>query len=139
MCGSYENLVSALQKAGFFVTSSEDMGGWERVTVCSKRRRDGQGYCGNSFWVTQLGGTWYLGTWRGTTYSVKNETTVVAFAADLLSHEPNRALSSFPDEFRRRHMLAPVADSIFELEIERGQCDHGSVPPSRKCGGQPGS
>lgn len=120
MSSRYENFIDSVRKAGFFTTSVEDMTNWDRIAVCSKRLPD-SGYTGNSFWVSELGAEWYVGTWGGAVYRVHGEDALIAFGIEWLTLEPDTTASDVASELRKTYMLEPVNESEFRSLLgERG-------------------
>jgi hypothetical protein len=128
MVSRYERFVDCICNAGFFATSVEHMGNWDRVTVCSKRL-PGPRYTGNSFWVSGLESEWYVGTWGGAIYRVKTEQSLIEFAIEWLTLEPDVTTWDFGATVREKYMLEPVSDSDFRSatrkqgEVREGEAE----------------
>lgn len=118
MSDCYVEINGAMSAAGFFVTSVEDMGNWHRVTACSRRRDDGLGYTGNSFWISKTNGRWFVGAWGGNVYVASTSEDVIAFSLAWLTHEPNETRSDFDQNFVDQYGFVP-ADDEFEGLISK--------------------
>ncbi len=93
---AYDNLKAAILNAGFFSAPVEDMGSWDRIVVATKRFERGEGLGGNSFWVTNLKGKWYLGTWSGYYYSASSFDQLCKFVLRALAEDCNTTIKFAP-------------------------------------------
>jgi len=117
---SYNNISERVAAAGFFTTSVEDMGGWDRITICGERCHPLPGFTGNSFWISLTRGMWFLGTWGGTIYSARSELEVIAFSIAWLKYESSKTLSNFITSYVERFNLT-VANDEFENIIAKSE------------------
>jgi len=113
MLEPYASLAPEIQKRGFFVTSVENMGDWNRITICSQRRTGG-GYTGNSFWLTFLADNYYLGTWGGMLYCLPDSSRIVELCVEWLSREPQKTMADFDKELANKYKLIETADDDFD-------------------------
>jgi hypothetical protein len=58
----YGDLRHSVTQAGYYMPSTEDMGTWQRLIVCSQGPPDYKRLNGRSVWVTLIEGTWYVAT-----------------------------------------------------------------------------
>jgi hypothetical protein len=110
--GRYDKLVDSISSAGFYTTRVENMGSWDRITICSQRL-PGPCYTGNSFWVSKLGVEWFVGTWGGSIYRVKSETVLIHFVVEWLTLEPTMTAFDISIDVQDKYGLEPVKDSAF--------------------------
>jgi hypothetical protein len=66
----YHQLRQTFAQAGFYMPTTEKMGSWQRLIVCSKGPPDDSGFNGRSFWVAEVAGEWFAGTWGSYFYRV---------------------------------------------------------------------
>jgi hypothetical protein len=105
----YADFAKAIHSAGFYTNGLEDMDGWNRTTVCSKKNSGG-GYSGNSFWVTRFQGGWHLGTWGGMVYRLPAGERIVELCATWLNRAPGDTRSDFDDGLKSEFGLIDVTD-----------------------------
>ena len=67
MRSEYLPVASAVDAAGYFVTTMPLDGGGDRI-VCAGQRGHDNGLTGNSFWLAERNGDWFLGAWGGGLY-----------------------------------------------------------------------
>jgi hypothetical protein len=109
----YEELRKAIAGVGFFTTGSQYMGSWQRICPCSKRNEKGQ-LTGNSFWVSWLAQRWYLGSWSGNVYILRDNDRIAELCISWLTRKPDRTEWDFDDELKDRFGLIPVTDEEFD-------------------------
>lgn len=109
----YESISDALRHSGFYVTSTEKMGDWSRIVVCSRKRED-FGYTGNSCWLTYLGESWYVGTWGGVIYQLPNACRLNELCMTFLSREVKQLEADIDEVTRKDFDLREVSDDDFD-------------------------
>jgi hypothetical protein len=117
MSEQYESLAKAIQNAGFFTGGVENKGTWDRICINSKRRPNGLGCTGNSFWVSRLSSGWYLGTWGGCLYRLPNESRLAELCIRWLTRVPDGTRPDFDEALKRQFDLMPVSEEEFEAAI----------------------
>jgi hypothetical protein len=113
MVNKYESLDAQVRRAGFYTNGVEIKGDWDRTTVCSKRLSD-LAYGGHSFWVTDLSGDWYVGTWGGLIYRIPEAKRVASLCIEWLSRYPDRIHTDFDDDIKAKFTLVHVSDEEFD-------------------------
>jgi hypothetical protein len=116
----YAELRTTIEEVGFYVTRVEPMGGWDRVTIASKKFPNG-GYTGNSFWATHLHGKWYLGTWGGFVYELERDNTVAECCISWMKRVPSETRHDFEDDIKDRFGLILVPDEEFDPRAHMNQ------------------
>jgi hypothetical protein len=71
---------------------------------------------GNSFWVSRLGGGWYLGAWGGRIYRLTDEGRLAELCIAWLSRAPDGTRFDFDDRLKLEFGLVPVSEETFERE-----------------------
>src|SRR5690606_35757830 len=113
MLEPYESLAVEIRKHGFYSTSLETMGEWDRLTICSARR-PGDGYTGNSFWLTYLSESFYLGTWGGSLYRLPDGSQISKLCVEWLRHQPKETKADFDDALKTKYGLIETSDFDFD-------------------------
>lgn len=111
---NYDTLVSKIEEAGYFATSVEIMGEWDRITICALRV-SGK-LCGNSFWATKLPQGLFISTWNNSIYEI-DPNLLGAFCVALFTNEPNYPVYDFPEELKEQFLLSEVSVSRFDKLI----------------------
>ncbi|GAB5406462.1 MAG: hypothetical protein Aurels2KO_46930 [Aureliella sp.] len=107
--GEYRDLVKAVTNAGFFVTDMPLDDGGDRVVCCGLRREQG-GYTGNSFWLAERSGRWYVGAWGGHLYHMESSRSANLLALDWLSANKTITAYDVPSDLKLEYGLVPVDD-----------------------------
>jgi 2-phospho-L-lactate guanylyltransferase (CobY/MobA/RfbA family) len=107
----YEPLVAAVRDAGFFVTEEPIEGGGDRI-VCVAKRREGGGYCGNSFWIAERNGRWFLGAWGDFIYRLADVDTATDLAVTWLTANRDKMCFDIGSELKERFSLAIANDEF---------------------------
>jgi len=107
----YKSLISAVTAAGFFVTDDPIEGGGDRV-VCVSKRHEGGGYTGNSFWIAERHGRWFIGTWGDFVYHLPDVDTAAALAVTWLTTYPNTLFFDIDSELKQRFSLSIANDAF---------------------------
>ena len=94
------------------------MGAWNRITVCSKKRPEG-GYTGNSFWLTFLEQSFYLGTWGGMLYRLPDGSRITELCVDWLTRESSKVLNDFNEALKLEYNLLEVTEDEFSRITQR--------------------
>src|SRR2546430_2521836 len=68
---------------------------------------------GNSFWLSYLAGTWYLGTWSPFYYRIPSGQDVLAVCSDCMESGTS-AMYQVPDPIAARFGLERVPESEFD-------------------------
>jgi|SRR6185369_9779063 hypothetical protein len=81
---TYQLLAKAVSEAGFFTR-----GDFESKVICASKIRPEGGYTGNSFWIAQRAGGWFLGTWGVHVYRVPKSERVPELCVAWLRRHPD--------------------------------------------------
>jgi hypothetical protein len=108
----YEPVIRLVRSAGFYVTDMPMDSGGDRV-VCSGLRFSG-GLTGNSFWIAERDGRWFLGTWGGTLYRIVDADSAADVAVEWLQINRHKTAYDVPDEIRVKHDLHLAGDEEFD-------------------------
>ncbi len=108
---------SALESAGFF-TSIQPIPSGDRVVCASRRHTTGErarSLGGTSFWIAHRGGQWFIATWSGAVYRVRDPERVIPLCLELLNREEERALNDadLNNDLRSRFGLTPIDPDAF--------------------------
>lgn len=95
---------SVVEEEGFFTACDPGRG---RLVCASTRRADG-GLSGNSFWIAQRNGAWFLGTWGPHLYRVPEAQRVAALCTACLRRQPRETASDVDDSMRAEFHLVAV-------------------------------
>jgi len=118
----YEPLAASIRAAGFFTSGIEPQEGFERTVVASKCLVPGKALGGNSFWVTNLSGQWYLGTWGCRLYRLPDAGRIAQFCIEWLTRRPSGTSVDFDEEFKPVFGLVPLDDEEFDRAVEKHRC-----------------
>jgi hypothetical protein len=110
----YDVFRDAIHKAGFFTNGVEVYEDFDRTCVCSKKLPHGIGLSGNSFWVSLRGPVWYIGTWGGLLYRMKDQDRLVEMCIAWLTRVPSGTRSDFDDALKAEFGLIEVSDAEFD-------------------------
>src|SRR5579871_4545915 len=102
MESNYKPLKSLIEAAGY-VAVYDHAGDVERLICASRKNNDGQP-CGNSFWVSQSKGLWFLGTWVPRHCRVPPTSAVARLCIDCLSCQ-DRPITVVPEDILKTHRL----------------------------------
>ncbi len=110
-----EQFALEIQAGGFYTNGLCPVGSDLFSTiVCAKKLSGGQGYSGNSFWVTRFGGHWYLGTWGVRHYLVPEHRSVVEICLAWLRRQPDGTTTDFDQALKTEFDLVPLSIEEFE-------------------------
>ena len=110
-----------MMNIGYFCPSIEQMDGWKRASVCTKRRSDGRGFCGNSMFVTFLNGGFVIGNWLGHLYLSASRDKMIMFVKEWFSIYPDKTQHCFDSDMLQRHEMTLISDAEFTRLIQRNQ------------------
>jgi hypothetical protein len=82
--GRYADVSNAVLAAGFFSASVARCYGWDRISFASRCDTTSGRLHGLSFWMTEIGTSWYAGTWGGHVYRVPRAANVTELAIEFL-------------------------------------------------------
>jgi hypothetical protein len=99
----YVELRQTFVRAGFYMPTTENMGSWQRLMVCSKGPPDYPRFNGRSFWVAEVSGAWFVGAWGGYIYRVNDPSNLLPLSQDFLTD--HGSMSDFSAEVKSRHDL----------------------------------
>ncbi|MCA9102410.1 MAG: hypothetical protein KDA63_14715 [Planctomycetales bacterium] len=105
-------MITAVESAGFHITGMPMDSGGDRI-VCAGERFSG-GLSGNSFWLAERGGKWFLGTWGGLLYHVKDAEFASTVAIAWLRKNSSKTVSDIDVELKTRFSLLPANDDEFD-------------------------
>jgi len=100
---TYQSLASEIAKAGFFTT-----GDFESKLICASKTRSEGGYTGNSFWITERAGVWFLGTWGVHVYRIPESERVSELCVAWLSRHPDGTAHDVDDFIRKEFGLVEI-------------------------------
>lgn len=110
----YLPVVSAVEAAGYYVTSTPIDSGGDRIVCAGQRRDDGTGFTGNSFWLAERNGDWFLGAWGGHLYRLPGMAAASELAITWLRLNASRTDSDVPAELKSQFHLSVAADDEFD-------------------------
>ena len=110
----YSPIVSAVEGAGYFVTCMPLDARGDRIVCAGKRRDDGTGFTGNSFWLAERNGAWFLGSWGGLLYRLVDATSTSEIAVAWLRLNSSRTAWDVPDELKLKYNLLVATDEEFD-------------------------
>jgi hypothetical protein len=113
LCSEYLPVVSAVEAAGYYVTSMPLDSG-DRIVCAGQRYHDGAGFHGNSFWLAERNGKWFLGAWGGGLYRLLDMAAASEIAIGWLRLNSSRTDSDVPDELKLQYDLSVAADDEFD-------------------------
>lgn len=106
---AFDSIKFAVEEAGFFTSYDTDFG---RLICASMLRSDG-GLTGNSFWIAERAGYWFLGTWGSHVYQIPKGQQAPELCIMLLSYEPHGTATHIEGHVRRKFGLVEL-DSLPE-------------------------
>ena len=68
---------------------------------------------GNSFWITNVHGQWYLATWSPVYYRVPSSSDIVALCVECMG-QGEEAMFRVPDQLVNKHSLEEIPDTEFD-------------------------
>jgi hypothetical protein len=116
MHASYAELKNTVEAAGFFTTFQPIREPGDRI-VCASRayttglRKGGLG--GNSFWVANRSGEWFMATWAPIIYRVSNPGRLAELCIRLLSRQPASAYAYFAEPLTAEFGLIEISEEEF--------------------------
>ena len=111
MTHNFAWLDEPIRQAGFFTTHQSLEYGETRCICASKRRSDGRGLTGNSFWVCSVGKDWFVGVWSGFVYKFPNKKFIVPFCIEFLRRHPDETMGIVDDDLRGEYELSLLSDA----------------------------
>ena len=105
----YLQLRQTFAQAGFYMPTTEKMGSWQRLIVCSKGPPDDSGFNGRSFWVAEVSGAWFVGTWGPFFYRIRDPGALVSLTRDFFADRS--PMSDFSAEVKHRYGLTPLDEA----------------------------
>lgn len=109
----YKPVKANVEAAGYFVTSMPLDSGGDRI-VCAGMRRPEGGYTGNSFWLAERNGKWFLGAWSGALYRLADVRQASEVSLAWLKQNSTRTAWDVPSKLRSQFGLVPADDAEFE-------------------------
>lgn len=103
---TFDTIKSTVEDAGFFTSHDTDFG---RLVCASMRRAEG-GLTGNSFWIAQRGGDWFLGTWGSHLYRVPEAQRVPELCTAWLRRQSRITASDVDDHIRGDFHLVQIEE-----------------------------
>lgn len=88
-----------------------DSGG-DRI-VCAGEQFSG-GLTGNSFWLAERHGKWFLGTWGGFLYHVDGVERACAVSVAWLRKNSGKTVSDIDPDLKTQFALVPADDDEFD-------------------------
>lgn len=121
MIPTYDEIKNAVEAAGYFGSLETRRDGMQRLVLASRRLANSLGLCGNSFWIHEFEGVWYLGHWSSRLYIIPDAGRVVDFCLEWFSRVPNVLPYDFDGQCKRKYELIDVteesiADRIWQAE-----------------------
>jgi hypothetical protein len=118
---TYDDIKKAVEAAGYFSSLKTRPSGKQRLIVASRRLENGRGLCGNSFWICEFEGVWYLGHWSSRLYAIPDAGRVVAFCLEWFGRVPSKLPGDFDEHCKSKYEPIDVtedsvADRIWETE-----------------------
>src|SRR5262249_30276885 len=105
---TYEQVAKAVADAGYFTT-----GDFEDKVICASKIRPDGGYTGNSFWIAQRAGGWFLGTWGLHLYRIPEAERVAELCVSWLRRQPNVTAWDVDSHIREEFKLVEIdADDL---------------------------
>lgn len=101
----YKVQFDALEWQELLPNGVEVKNGRDRTCPCSQCIGDGIGYSGNSFWVTMILQSWFVGTWGAQKYKMPDARNVSAFCIAWLSRYPDDVKTDFDDDVKIKYGL----------------------------------
>ena len=95
---------SAVEAAGFFTAHDTD----RRRLICASMRRSDGGLTGNSFWIAERGGDWFLGTWGPHFYRIPEAQRVPELCTTWLRRQSRITLADVDDHVREEFHLVEL-------------------------------
>ena len=83
--------------------------------MCGESLAPDPGYIGNSFWISEVHGRWFLGAWGGSIFRVDSCQRAIDFSIAWLTHECHKTLSQFSPDFISRFQLTRADDEFESL------------------------
>lgn len=108
----YEPVIRMVRSAGFHIADMLMDSGGDRV-VCAGEQFSG-GLTGNSFWIAERAGKWFLGTWGGWLYHIADADTAIDIAVEWLRANGHSTASDVPDEMKMKYGLRVADDDEFD-------------------------
>jgi hypothetical protein len=106
----YLSLADSIGKRGYFTNGIERKDGWCRTTICNA----GPGVLGgNSFWVTVVSQSCFLGTWGGCLYRLPELDRLGELCSDCFSRNAGRTMSDFDEQTKTNFGLIEVSQEVF--------------------------
>ena len=91
------------REAGFFTT-----GEVETKMICASKVRPEGGYTGNSFWIAEQWGRWFLGTWGVHVYRIADPERIPELCVTWLHRHPDGTAADVDTFFREQFHLFEI-------------------------------
>ena len=104
---TFDIIKSAVEDAGFY--TSHDVDG-RRLICASMKRAEGDGLTGNSFWIAERNGDWFLGTWGPRFYRIPEHQRVPELCVGWLRRRPQGTVGDVDDYIRSEFGLIRLKD-----------------------------
>ena len=120
----YKSLDQRIHEAGFHTIASGKES--DRLICASKRFK--HGLTGNSFWIAERDGRWYVGTWAPYVYEFPDAERVAEFCVTWLSHT-DETCGDIEEAVKHKFQLAEVDDEFADREFifDQGHTDGGEA------------
>lgn len=105
---TYTPLAAALESAGFFTTLMPLPDTGHRLVCASKKSL--RGLHGNSFWIAERHGQWFLGTWGPYLYHIPDPSRVADLCLTLLRRHPDHTLADIAPDLQSQFHLTEIPD-----------------------------
>ena len=123
----YADLNQAIQAAGFYTITRNERP--DRLICASKRSK--RGLTGNSFWIAERAGRWFVGTWGSYVYEFPDVGRVAEFCITWLS-QMDKTCGNIEEAFRLEFQLAGADEDFAERMFIFKQKDTGGGPSEGK-------
>ena len=126
----YDEIIQAITDAGLFVSGpryyDDPDCSWHRIIPASKLRNEG-GYTGNSFWISFDDDDWFIGTWGGRIYKIRDSQNIAGMSIEWLSSNPDSTRPDFDKWLADKFELTLIDKDAFRpSRIARSNKDSGS-------------
>lgn len=115
----YSSVITAVEAAGFHVTGMPLDSGGDRI-VCAGQVME-YGLTGNSFWLAERNGRWFLGTWGGLLYRIPSSVSAAKVSIAWLRQQSTQTVSDIPEELKSEFSLMPADDDEFDAEQHKSR------------------
>ncbi len=102
----YDKVIAAVESSGFYVTGMPMDSGGDRIVCASRLSSDG--LTGNSFWIAERRGKWFLGTWGGLLYQLADADCASAISVAWLRRNQKITASDIDTDLKEQFGLVPA-------------------------------